>query len=43
MKKVLLLLLFCASSIFAFEELNIDNFDEKVRGKNVILDFHKPS
>lgn len=29
-------------SLYAYEELNIDNFDEKIKGKNVIVDFYAP-
>lgn len=41
MKKVLISLFFLLSSIFAFENLTSKNFDEKVKGKNVIVDFYK--
>lgn len=41
MKKILIVLLFCMSSVFAFEHLTSKNFDEKVSGKNVIVDFYK--
>ena len=40
MKKVLIMLLFSFASLFAFEHLNADNFDAKVSGKNVIIDFY---
>lgn len=40
MKKVLILLLLSLSFLFAFEDVNTANFDEKVKGKNVILDFY---
>ncbi len=41
MKKTIILLLFLYSSIFAFENLTSKNFEEKVKGKNVIIDFYK--
>ncbi len=41
MKKIFVLLLFLTSSVFAFENLTSKNFDEKVSGKNVIVDFYK--
>ncbi len=34
--------LFSVISVFAYEELNIDNFEEKIKGKNVIVDFYAP-
>ncbi len=40
MKKIVMALLFVISSVFAFEELTVQNFDEKVANKKVILDFH---
>lgn len=40
MKKIILTLLFAFSVMFAFEELNLKNFDAKVANKNVLLDFH---
>ena len=40
MKKIVLALLFSIISLFAYEELNIDNFDEKIKDKNVIIDFY---
>ena len=40
MKKILTILLFTFSSLFAFENLTLDNFDKKVENKNVILDFY---
>lgn len=43
MKKVLLFLFFALSSVFAFEDLEMDNFDEKVKNKNVIIDFYNIS
>ncbi len=42
MKTILLALLFSISSLFAFEHLTIDNFDEKLKDKNVIVDFYAP-
>jgi thioredoxin 1 len=40
MKKLVLLFLLSFSTLFAFEELTADNFDTKVQGKNVIVDFY---
>ena len=40
MKKILLTLLISMLSLFAFEELNYDNFDKKIANKSVIIDFH---
>lgn len=40
MKKILFILLFSFISLFAFENLSADNFDEKVSNKNVIVDFY---
>lgn len=40
MKKILITLLFSFISLFAFEHLNSENFDEKIKGKNVIVDFY---
>lgn len=40
MKKIILSLLFFMVSLFAFEELNNDNFDQKIANKNVIIDFY---
>lgn len=41
MKKIVLVMLFfLTTSLFAFEELTNENFDEKIAGKNVIVDFH---
>ncbi|OCL83116.1 thioredoxin family protein [Arcobacter porcinus] len=41
MKKIILLGIL-VSSLFSFEELNKDNFHQKIEGKNVIIDFHAP-
>lgn len=40
MKKLVLIMLFSVVSLFAFEELNIDNFEEKIKDKNAIVDFY---
>lgn len=40
MKKLLVILLFSITSLFAFEKLTVDNFDEKVSGKNVVVEFY---
>lgn len=42
MKKVLMILFFSMVSLFAFEEINEKNYMEKIKGKNVLLDFHSP-
>ena len=42
MKKIFFLFLFSVISVFAFEELNMDNFEDKIKGKNVIIDFYAP-
>ena len=40
MKKILIILLFSFISLFAFEHLTPENFDKKIEGKNVIVDFY---
>lgn len=40
MKKLVLILFFSFISLFAFEELTVDNFDKKISNKNVIIDFY---
>lgn len=40
MKKVFLALLFSFVSLFAFEHLDNKNIDNKIKGKNVIIDFY---
>ena len=40
MKKISIILFLCVNFLFAFEELNSDNFHEKIKDKNVIVDFH---
>ena len=40
MKKTLLILFILVSNIFAFEHLTVENFDEKIKDKNVIIDFY---
>jgi len=41
MKKILLFVLFFAfGNLYAFEHLTKDNFIEKIKGKNVIVDFY---
>lgn len=42
MKKYLLFLFLSITALFSYEELTIDNFDEKIKGKNVIIDFYAP-
>lgn len=38
--KIFIALIFSIVSLFAFEKLDKENFDEKVKGKNVIVDFY---
>ena len=40
MKKIFVMFLFSIVSVFAYEELNMDNFVQKIKGKNVIVDFY---
>ncbi|WP_072682336.1 co-chaperone YbbN [Arcobacter sp. LA11] len=40
MKKVLIGLIFSFISLFAFEHLETNNIDEKLKGKNAIVDFY---
>lgn len=40
MKKFLIIFCLFTSSLFAFEHLTVDNFDEKIQGKKVIIDFY---
>jgi thioredoxin 1 len=40
MKKIILLMFFSIASLFAYEELTVDNFDTKIKDKNVIIDFY---
>ena len=40
MKKIVLVLLVSFISLFGYEELTIDNFESKIKGKNVIVDFY---
>ena len=40
MKKLLIFLLLSIGTLFAFENLTADNFDEKISNKNVIVDFY---
>lgn len=40
MKRILTSLILLSLSLFSFEELNIENFDEKIKNKNVIVDFY---
>lgn len=40
MKKILLVFIFLSSFAFSYEELNIGNFDSKIKGKSVIVDFY---
>lgn len=40
MFKILLVLLFSFISLFGFENLTVDNFESKIKGKNVIVDIY---
>ena len=40
MQKSILFLLLGFCSLFAFEKLTLENFEEKISGKNVILEFY---
>ena len=40
MKKILLIVAFLVTNIFAFEHLTVENIDEKLKDKKVILDFY---
>lgn len=40
MKKILLIVVFLVTNIFAFEHLTSENIDEKLKDKKVILDFY---
>jgi thioredoxin 1 len=40
LKKVLFVFIFLSSFVYSYEELNIGNFDQKIKGKNVIVDFY---
>ena len=42
MNKIISLFLLSIISVFAFEELNMDNFESKIKDKNVIVDFYAP-
>lgn len=40
MKKLIAILLFSFTSLFAFEDLTVDNFDKKISNENVIVEFY---
>ena len=40
MKKIIMILMFSMVSVFAFEKLTLDTFEEKLKGKNAIVDFY---
>lgn len=40
--RIVLFLAFCFSFLLSYEELNSDNFSEKIKDKNVIVDFYAP-
>lgn len=40
MKKIFVALMFSVVSLFAFEELNLENFESKLKDKNAIVDFY---
>ena len=39
MRKVIVFLIF-TNFLFSYEELTVENFDEKIKGKNAIIDFY---
>ena len=41
MKKLFLIFVFTLS-LFSYDELTIDDFDSKIKGKNAIIDFYAP-
>jgi len=41
MKKIILILLLSFVSLFAFEELNSNNFDNTIQDKNAVVVFHQ--
>ena len=40
MNKIIYIFLLSVMSVYAYEELNISNFENKIKGKNVIIDFY---
>ncbi|TLT01860.1 thioredoxin family protein [Aliarcobacter cibarius] len=42
MRKYFFVTLLTITSLFSYEELTADNFDQKIKGKNVIIDFYAP-
>ncbi len=42
MNKIIYMFLLSVMSLYAYEELNISNFENKIKGKNVIVDFYAP-
>lgn len=40
MKKTLMILSILVANLFAFEHLTVENFEEKIGGKKVIIDFY---
>ena len=42
MKKIFLVFLISVVTLFAYEELNMNNFESKIKDKNVIVDFYAP-
>lgn len=42
MKKIFLIFLISVVGLYSYEELNINNFEEKIKDKNVIVDFYAP-
>jgi thioredoxin 1 len=40
MKKIVLIILASFVSLFAFEEVGMNNFNDKIKDKNVIIDFY---
>jgi len=42
MKKIFLVFIISVVTLFAYEELNMNNFESKIKDKNVIVDFYAP-
>ncbi|WP_198304876.1 thioredoxin family protein [Arcobacter vandammei] len=42
MKRYLFIFLLSVTALLSYEELTIDDFDEKLKGKNAIVDFYAP-
>jgi thioredoxin 1 len=42
MRKYFFVTLLTITALFSYEELTADNFDQKIKGKNVSIDFYAP-